>query len=85
MEGKICQVYDLMKANLNLDMGNHENEALLWQIESNYSSTQNFVFNGQISIKLPKNDNIKELKQNLQSEIEKKTLFHYNSSARMLS
>lgn len=32
MEGKICQVYDLMKANLNLDMGNHENEALLWQI-----------------------------------------------------
>ena len=71
MEGKICQVYDLMKANLNLDMGNHENEALLWQIESNYSSTQNFVFNGQISIKLPKNDNIKEQKQNLSSEIEK--------------
>lgn len=60
-----------MKANLNLDMGNHENEALLWQIESNYSSTQNFVLNGQISIKLPKNDNIKEQKQNLQSEIEK--------------
>lgn len=54
-----------MKANLNLDMGNHENEALLWQIESNYSSTQNFVFNGQSSIKLPKNDNIKEQKQNL--------------------
>ena len=54
-----------MKANLNLDMGNHENEALLWQIESNYSSTQNFVFKGQISIKLPKNDNIKEQKQNL--------------------
>ena len=71
MEGKICQVYDLMKANLNLDMGDHENEALLWQIESNYSSTQNFVFNGQISIKLPKNDNIKEQKQNLSSEIEK--------------
>ena len=65
MEGKIYQVYDLMKANLNLDMGNHENEALLWQIESNYSSTRNFVFNGQISIKLPKNDNIKEQKQNL--------------------
>lgn len=65
MEGKMCQVYDLMKANLNLDMGNHENEALLWQIESNYSSTQNFVFNGQISIELPKNDNIKEQKQNL--------------------
>ena len=65
MEGKIYQVYDLMKANLNLDMGNHENEALLWQIESNYSSTQNFVFNGQSSIKLPKNDNIKEQKQNL--------------------
>lgn len=64
MEGKICQVYDLMKANLNLDMGNHENEALLWQIESNYSFTQNFVFNGQISIKLPKNNNIKEQKQN---------------------
>ena len=60
MEGKICQIYDLMKANLNLDMGNHENEALLWQIESNYSSTQNFVFNSQISIKLPKNDDIKE-------------------------
>ena len=65
MEGKICQVYDLMKGNLNLDMGDHENEALLWQIESNYSSTQKFVFNGQISIKLPKNDNIKEQKQNL--------------------
>ena len=65
MEGKICQVYDLMKANLNQDMGNHENEALLWQIESNYSSTQNFVFNGQISIKLLKNDNIEEQKQNL--------------------
>lgn len=65
MEGKMCQVYDLMKANLNLDMGNHENEALLWQIESNYSSTQNFVFNGKISIKLPKNDDIKEQKQNL--------------------
>ena len=64
MEDKICQVYDLMKANLNLDMGNHENEALLWQIESNYSSTQNFVFNGKSSIKLPKNDNIKEQKQN---------------------
>lgn len=64
MEDKICQVYDLMKANLNLDMGNHENEALLWQIESNYSSTQNFLFNGQILIKLPKNDNIKEQKQN---------------------
>ena len=64
MEGKICQIYDLMKANLNLDMGNHENEALLWQIESNYSFTQNFVFNGQISIKLPKNNNIKEQKQN---------------------
>lgn len=64
MEGKICQVYDLMKANLNLDMGNHENEALVWQIESNYSFTQNFVFNGQILIKLPKNDNIKEQKQN---------------------
>ena len=64
MEGKICQIYDLMKANLNLDMGNHENEALVWQIESNYSFTQNFVFNGQILIKLPKNDNIKEQKQN---------------------
>ena len=65
MKGKIYQVYDLMKANLNLDMGNHEIEALLWQIESNYSSTQNFVFNGQSSIKLLKNDNIKEEKQNL--------------------